>query len=335
MELAPRISVCIPTHNRPGFLRQAVASVLASTENNFEIIISDDADSEDTREVVRHLADPRIRYLKHDVSDIASNWSNAVRNARAEYVFKLDDDDTISPEFLEECCHYLDRHAEVAIVFTGFTWHEVGGSAGQRIDTDYFKTSVVDGLTYAEDLLLNRAYPLNHKSAGVFRYAAAAAIGFFDIVKVDLLFTVAVAATGAVGYIPKPLFRYQIHGGLREGMGERPMTMLFEGFRNLFEIPIIETHPEWMRVRSPARKTFVRGGAIRYVGDAFFRQGYRAGWRMAGSACQAEPSLKRSPFFWAAVLGLSVIPKSLYLRILNFYIKTSWPKRALSALLRF
>lgn len=334
MEDVPRISVCIPTHDRPDYLRAAIASVLASSERRFEIVVSDDACSTATKDAVASFRDARIRYLEHPVAEIASNWSNALKNARACYAFKLDDDDEISPDFLRECCDFLDEHPEVVIVFTGFTWQEPHCKPGQRIDTEYFKKEVVGGFEYGKDLLLNRAYPLNHKSAGVFRHDAAEMIGYFDAVRVDVLFTIAVAAVGAVGYIAKPLFRYNIHAGQREGMGERPMTMLFDGVRNLFTIPVIRSKPEWMQLKRGTEIGFVRGSAIRYVGDAFFRQGWRGGWKLARVACRAEPSLKRSGFFWMAVLFLAVIPQHLYLRILNFYITNSLAKQVVGRLLR-
>ena len=61
----PRVSVVMPTHNRAGFVGRAVASVLAQTESDFELIIVDDASTDGTGECLASLArqDQRIRVL--------------------------------------------------------------------------------------------------------------------------------------------------------------------------------------------------------------------------------------------------------------------------------
>ena len=56
----PDVSVIIPTYDRSEFLRTAIASVLAQTLQDFEIIVVDDASADDTQEVVGNLDDGRI-----------------------------------------------------------------------------------------------------------------------------------------------------------------------------------------------------------------------------------------------------------------------------------
>ena len=63
MSALPKISVVTPTHNRRQVLPRTVASVLAQDEVDFELIIVDDASTDDTRSYLATLADPRIRVL--------------------------------------------------------------------------------------------------------------------------------------------------------------------------------------------------------------------------------------------------------------------------------
>ncbi|MBV9463964.1 MAG: glycosyltransferase family 2 protein, partial [Verrucomicrobiae bacterium] len=226
-EALPRVSVCIPTHRRPDYLRQAIASVRAGSEQNFEIVISDDAGELESRRVADSFQDARIRYLPFNGDGIAANWSNALKQARAPYAFKLDDDDEIEPAFLTRCCDFLDAHPAAAVVFTGFTYLHPDKAPRAQIDSVYWNgCDAVAGLDYARDILLNRAYPLNHKSAGVFRKAAAERAKFFDVVTVDVIFSAALAASGEVGYIPEALFRYHVRDAKHEGMEQRPLRML-------------------------------------------------------------------------------------------------------------
>ena len=65
--MTPRVSVIIPTHNRAGLLREAVESVLAQTVHDWELIVVDDASTDETPDVVRALMlDGRIRSVRQD-----------------------------------------------------------------------------------------------------------------------------------------------------------------------------------------------------------------------------------------------------------------------------
>ena len=118
----PRVSVVIPTHNRSGFLRRAVRSVLGQTFQDFEIVIVDDASSDDTREVVASLGDPRIRYFRHEHNRrIAGARNTGVSNSTGEYIAFLDDDDEWRRDKLEKQVDMLDTSAPtVGAVYAAF-----------------------------------------------------------------------------------------------------------------------------------------------------------------------------------------------------------------------
>jgi glycosyltransferase involved in cell wall biosynthesis len=98
---SPRVSVIIPTHNRPDRLPRAVASVLNQTFRDVEIVIVDDASADDAAEVVARQ-DPRIRYVRHGSPKGACGARNTgIRLARGEFVGFLDDDDEWLPEKLQ------------------------------------------------------------------------------------------------------------------------------------------------------------------------------------------------------------------------------------------
>jgi len=62
----PFFSVCIPTYNRANFLPQAIESVLAQDFTDFELIICDNASTDNTQEVVEKYQDKRIRYCRYE-----------------------------------------------------------------------------------------------------------------------------------------------------------------------------------------------------------------------------------------------------------------------------
>lgn len=105
MGTSPFISVVIPTYKRPDLLPRAIASVLAQTYTNWELIISDDEQrAGNTWQYLKKYAesDQRIRivqnYGQHGQS---GNVNNAMRLAKGKWIKPLFDDDVLRPDCLE------------------------------------------------------------------------------------------------------------------------------------------------------------------------------------------------------------------------------------------
>lgn len=117
------ISVYMPTHNRRDLLQRAVESVQAQTHSEWELIVVNDASTDDTAEYLASVsaADSRIRILTNDTSLGACGSRNrAIEAATGEYVTGLDDDDTFHPQRLEKMITAFDLR--YAFVCTGFYW---------------------------------------------------------------------------------------------------------------------------------------------------------------------------------------------------------------------
>ncbi|MFQ5509847.1 MAG: glycosyltransferase family 2 protein [Leptospirillia bacterium] len=98
----PRISVIIPAYNRAATIRRALDSVLAQTLGDFELIVVDDASTDDTVVLVESFSDPRIRLLRHATNRRAAAARNTgIRAARGRYLAFLDSDDEWLPDKLE------------------------------------------------------------------------------------------------------------------------------------------------------------------------------------------------------------------------------------------
>ncbi|MDG1462759.1 MAG: glycosyltransferase family 2 protein [Gammaproteobacteria bacterium] len=109
----PRVSVIIPTYNRERVLLRAINSVLSQTYQDFEIIVVDDASTDDTEMLVRFMSDPRIRYIKHEVNEYAAAARNTGLDAvKGEFVAFLDSDDCWLPHKLQQQIAQLDQLGE-------------------------------------------------------------------------------------------------------------------------------------------------------------------------------------------------------------------------------
>ena len=124
IEFQPLITVYMPTHNRRELLERAVASVFAQTMQDFELIIVDDASSDDTDEYLQNLQskEPRVTALRNEKSQGACAARNrAIELAKGKYITGLDDDDEFLPHRLESLlAGYDDKYA---FVNHGFVWH--------------------------------------------------------------------------------------------------------------------------------------------------------------------------------------------------------------------
>lgn len=92
------ISIIIPTRERARYLRHSLATATAIQDDQIEIIVSDNASTDDTRDVVASFGDPRIRYLNtgRRVS-MRMNFEYAFQNAMGDYLICFGDDDGIIP----------------------------------------------------------------------------------------------------------------------------------------------------------------------------------------------------------------------------------------------
>src|SRR3989344_9465085 len=98
----PKVSVVIPTHNRPELLKRAVNSVFSQTYKDFEIIVVDDGLEKRGDDVMDSFNDSRLKYIQHPEEKGGSAARNTgIKNASGEFIAFLDDDDEWLPEKLE------------------------------------------------------------------------------------------------------------------------------------------------------------------------------------------------------------------------------------------
>ena len=125
----PRVSTIIPTYNRPDFLREALASVLAQTYQESEIIVVDDgstnAAQDATRQVVQEFACVwlrPIRYLFQPRQGVSAARNQGVAASQGELLAFLDSDDVWQPEKLARQLAFFETQPRAHICQTEETW---------------------------------------------------------------------------------------------------------------------------------------------------------------------------------------------------------------------
>lgn len=116
----PRVSIGLPVYNVEKYVGATIESLLAQTFSDFELIISDNASTDETEAVCREYAakDSRIRYYRQPVNRGApANFNKVFGYARGEYFKWHAGDDLCAPAFLERCVEVLDRDPTVVLSY--------------------------------------------------------------------------------------------------------------------------------------------------------------------------------------------------------------------------
>jgi glycosyltransferase involved in cell wall biosynthesis len=226
----PLVSVIVPTHNRPQMLLEAVASALAQTVTDTEVLVADDAsDGELGQELQRRFHDGRVRYHRHQqrVGMLANNvW--ALSHARGRYVATLHDDDLLGPTFLERLLPPLEAHQDVVVSFCD-QWvmdatGQVNPGATDTFSRHWGRWELREGMhwPFLDLAVIRCAIPVS--AGSVFRRTAVPPSALPEEVGTfyDGWLTYLLARTGGVAwYVPSRLGSYRIHAASETGQLSR------------------------------------------------------------------------------------------------------------------
>jgi len=140
----PSVSVIIPTYNRARLVSRAIQSVLNQTYQNLELIVIDDASTDNTEEVVKDFKDNRIRYICHDENKGGATARNTgIKTAKGKYIAFLDSDDEWLSEKLEKQFNLLQGLPEsVGVVYSLYFSKDDEIGLIKRVDFETYKGNV-------------------------------------------------------------------------------------------------------------------------------------------------------------------------------------------------
>src|SRR6516164_7318203 len=120
----PLISIVLPTYNGASYLREAIESCLRQTYPNWELILVDDASTDETPSIIaEYLArDSRIATLRNPVNrKLPASLNAGFARARGELLTWTSDDNCYLPEALGEMAAFLKTNPSVDLVYVDFT----------------------------------------------------------------------------------------------------------------------------------------------------------------------------------------------------------------------
>lgn len=209
--MTPRLSVVLPVYGGRAHVEQAVASILEQTFGDFEVLVLDDCGPDESAALASASGDPRIRVIRNErnIGQVAT-LNRGLREARGEYVARLDQDDVCLPTRFERQITALDAEPSVAVVGT---WVDVIDEHGHRVDA--LRTRM-DDRAAALQLILENRLPLAHPSVTFRREPVLAAGGYDEAVRYceDMdLWRRLVLAGHELRVVPEPLLLYRVHAG--------------------------------------------------------------------------------------------------------------------------
>ena len=133
----PQLSVGLPVYNGQRYLAEALDALLGQSFTDFELIISDNASTDETEEICRRYAakDPRIRYIRQPRNiGLNPNHNLVLREARGEYFKWAAHDDLYGRDLLARCVAALDEHPDVVLSHADMAIIDETGTVVRRFD---------------------------------------------------------------------------------------------------------------------------------------------------------------------------------------------------------
>jgi len=244
--MLPKVSILIPTCNRPMWFKQAFKSALNQTYPNIEIVICDNSDNNKTKKIVHRFIKNHsfeIRYMKNtkNIGPIP-NQQKCLRLATGEYINFLMDDDLFAPTKIEKMMDCFLKHSGVSLVTSSRQVIDENGQL-REVYQLFQEDKVIDGIELGNDLLRRGRNLIGEPSTVLFRKnKLKEPFGVFNGVRaeysVDLATWLNLLSRGKAVYLTETLSYFRKHS---KQLSEHPLGRLF---RTIDWLHFIEQAPK-------------------------------------------------------------------------------------------
>jgi hypothetical protein len=292
-----RVTVLVPTYNRAHWLGGAIDSILAQSCTDFHLVVSDNASTDATREIVARYDDPRLSYVRRDVNcGLNEHYNSWFERVESDYLFVVPDDDRLVPGALAATVAALDANPTAGLVHGQV---DVVDERGAVIAAAHDMTGQAGDMLESGEAFIRRSMDMSyrvHASTVNLRTAAVRTclLDERDYPVTDLGHWMRVALDWDVAFLARPLARYRIHEGaysagaaaVTEG-GYIQGTERIEKFLEV-KLRFLEEHGDRLygvpALRSAARRAF-RRELIEHAAHATFPERRPAATARALRAC--------------------------------------------------
>src|SRR3990167_4955702 len=120
-----KYSILLPTRNGGLFLENCIHSILNQDYSDFELVISDNANTDNTPDVIQKFKDnPCVKQIRNEaVVSVTENWNNAYHASSGDYILMMGDDDYLLPHYFQRIASILARHHKPdCVVYNAYSY---------------------------------------------------------------------------------------------------------------------------------------------------------------------------------------------------------------------
>lgn len=203
----PRVSVIIPAYNASETIREAIKSIQDQTFSDFEILVVDDASTDETAKIIEDIrsTDERVVLISNKYEKgIVGALNSGIESARGEFLARMDHDDLALPQRFEKQVQYLTVNKNVGVVGS---WVELFGKYNGVVwkfpdDSDILKiTLLFYGALTHPSVMIRKQVLIDHNIKYDFAYQWTEDFDFFNNL----------AKVTDFGVVPEILLRYRTH----------------------------------------------------------------------------------------------------------------------------
>lgn len=245
------VSVVIPAHNAAPYLRQALESVFGQTRPPEEIVVVDDASSDETPALLASFRG-RVKAVRGEYRNVGAARNRGVKESAGDYIAFLDADDLWRPEKLERFMDAAAADPSVDLVFSDARSMDADGRPRRRVRTgpaeNLFARLVAGGRLVTSATMVRRAL----FDAGGFREDFRCPAGVED-----WEFWLRAARRAPARHLPRALTLYRVHGA--SAIQTRRFDLRDDALRALAlhaaeaPAPLLEEGKAWVHYESAAR----------------------------------------------------------------------------------
>lgn len=211
---APRVTIGLPVFNGEQHLDETLHSLRAQDVEDLEILVSDNASTDATVDIVQaHTAkDSRVRLLRNSTNlGAAANYNRLVHEARGEYFKWAGYDDLLDPEYVRRCVAELDQHSDAVLAFPSTI---IIDEAGAHVADHDDKLDLRGDESWRRVAQFARRVSLCNACFGMMRRDVMLTTGLIrPYVSSDITFLAEMAARGGFIQLPDRLFYRRVHAG--------------------------------------------------------------------------------------------------------------------------
>ncbi|MBL8002787.1 MAG: glycosyltransferase [Flavobacteriales bacterium] len=227
----PLVSICMPTYNGARYVEEALRSAFAQTYPAMELVVSDDASTDDTLAIVERLrtgAPMPVRVVRHSPEGIGANWNNCVAHAQGAYIKFLFQDDLLAPDCVARMVAMARSAADVSLVYCRRRiLHDPADAEAAgwvkrygELHRSWCDVNVVEGVMPGRTLLRDRAFleqprnKIGEPTAVLLDRRVFQREGPFDTTldqALDYAYWYKVLRHGQVGFVDEALVTFRLH----------------------------------------------------------------------------------------------------------------------------